>query len=173
MLAHLHGQLWNASSIAGSLGVSAPSARHYLDILEDTFIIRQLLPYHTNVGKRIVKAPRVFIRDSGLLHALLMIGSMEELQSHPSIGASWEGFVIEQVIASMPGDWRPFFYRTSAGSELDLLLLDDRGRTVGVEVKYSLSPAVGKGFWNAMTDTSCGKGFIVYAVRFVLIRATP
>jgi predicted AAA+ superfamily ATPase len=87
---------------------------------------------------------------------------MDELQSHPSVGASWEGFVIEQVIASMPGDWRPFFYRTSAGSELDLLLLDSRGRTVGIEVKYSLSPAVGKGFWNAMADTSCGKGFIIY-----------
>jgi len=162
MLAHSHAQLWNASRIAGSLGISAPTVRHYLDILEDTFIIRQVLPYYANVGKRVVKSPRVYIRDTGLLHALLMLRRLDDLQAHPSAGASWEGFVIEQIIASMPGDWQPFFYRTGAGAELDLLLLDSRGRTVGVEIKYSRVPAVSKGFWNAMNDAACMKGFIVY-----------
>lgn len=162
MLAHSHGQLWNASRIAGSLGVSAPAARHYLDILEDTFIVRQLLPYHANIGKRIVKSPRVYIRDSGMLHALLMMRSLEGLYSHPSAGASWEGFVIEQIISSMPESWKAFFYRTSAGAELDLVLLNEKNKAVGVEIKYSSAPAVSKGFWNSLNDIGCKKGFIVY-----------
>lgn len=162
MLAHSHGQLWNASRIAGSLGVSAPAVRHYLDILEDTFIVRQLLPYHINIGKRITKSPRVYVRDPGLLHALLMIGRLDDLQAHPSVGASWEGFVIEQIISSMPEGWKAFFYRTSAGAEIDLVLFDKKKKGVGVEIKYSLSPAVSKGFWNSLSDTGCRRGFIVY-----------
>jgi len=162
MLAHSHGQLWNVSRIAGSLGVSAPSVRHYLDILEDTFIIRQLLPYHANIRKRIVKSPRVYIRDSGMLHALLMIRSLDDLHSHPSVGASWEGFVIEQIISSMPEGWQAFFYRTNAGAELDLVLIDEKNEAVGVEIKYSSAPVVSKGFWNSLNDIGCKRGFIVY-----------
>lgn len=162
MLAHSHGQLWNASRIAGSLGISAPTARHYLDILEDTFIARQLMPYHSNIKKRLVKSPKVYIRDSGILHALLMIWRLDDLQGHPTAGSSWEGFVIEQIFAAMPKGWQAYFYRTSAGAELDLLLFDSSNRAIGVEIKYSSTPQVGKGFWSAFNDMSCKKGFVVY-----------
>jgi hypothetical protein len=162
MIAHCHGQVWNASRIAGSLGISAPTVRHYLDILEDTFITRQVLPYRANVAKQIVKSPKVYVRDPGLLHALLSLRRLNDLQGHPSAGASWEGFVVEQVMASMPGGWKAFFYRTTAGAELDLVLFDDKGNACGVEVKYSLAPAVSKGFWNALGDIPCRRGFVVY-----------
>jgi len=162
MLAHSHAQLWNASQIANSLGLSAPTVRNYLDILGETFIARQLQPYHFNTKKRLVKSPKIFIRDSGLLHALLRIRTFEDLQAHPALGSSWEGFIVEQIIGLIPKNWQAFFYRTSAGAEIDLLLLDARNRPVAVEVKYSTSPKVSKGFWIACEDLSCGKGFVVY-----------
>jgi hypothetical protein len=162
MVAHLHGQLWNASQIANSLGVSAPTVRHYLDILEGTFIVRQLQPYHSNIKKRLTKSPKVYIRDSGILHTLLRIGTSEDLQNHPSVGSSWEGFVVEQLISMVPADWQVFFYRTAAGAEIDLLLLDGRNRIIAIEVKYSLSPKLSKGFWTAWADLSCHKGYVVY-----------
>ena len=112
MLAHLHGQLWNASRIAASMELSAPTIQRYLDILEDTFIVRQLRPYLTNVGKRIVKSPKVYVRDSGLVHALLGIEVGEDLAAHPALGASWEGFVISQILSVMPDGWQAFYYRT-------------------------------------------------------------
>ncbi|MBI4745267.1 MAG: ATP-binding protein [Deltaproteobacteria bacterium] len=162
MLAHMHGQLWNASQLAGSLGISAPTVRRYLDILTETFITRQLQSYYPNMKKRMVKSPKVYIRDSGLLHSLLGIQSMDDLQGHPSLGSSWEGFVIEQVIGSIPKDWEAYFYRTGAGAEIDLVFFDGRKRPVAVEVKYSLSPKISKGFWQAFSDLSCKKGFVVY-----------
>jgi hypothetical protein len=162
MVAHCHAQLWNASMVADSLGISAPTARKYLDILEETFVIRQLQPYHANLKKRLVKAPKVYLRDSGLLHALLRIGTFEDLQGVPGVGGSWEGFVIEQVVNCIPRNWRTYFYRTSAGAELDLVILDDKNEPIAVEIKYSLSPRVTKGFWNAFGDLSCRKGFVVY-----------
>ena len=162
MVAHLHGQLWNASQIANSLGVSAPTVRHYLDILEGTFIVRQLQPYHSNIKKRLTKSPKVYIRDSGILHTLLRIRTSEDLQGHPSVGSSWEGFVVEQLISMVPADWQVFFYRTAAGAEIDLLLLDGRNRIIAIEVKYSLSPKLSKGFRTAWADLSCHKGYVVY-----------
>ncbi len=162
MLAHLNGQLLNASQIAQSLGVSAPSVRHRLDILEETFIVRRLLPYHANLKKRLVKSPKVYIRDTGLLHALLSITGLDDLQSHPALGGSWEGFIIEQIIGLIPMGWRVFFYRTIAGAEIDLLLFDDQNKAIAVEIKYSATPKVTKGFWLAYEDLSCVKGFIVY-----------
>jgi len=162
MLAHLHGQLWNASRIAGSLGISAPTARRYLDILTETFIIGQLQPYHLNIKKRLIKSPKIYIRDSGLLHALLRVRTMEDLQGHPSLGNSWEGFVIEQIIGLIPENWEYYFYRTGAGAEIDLLLFDSRNKPVAVEIKYSLSPKITKGFWQAYKDLSCKMGFIIY-----------
>ncbi len=162
MLSHLHGQLWNASQIANSLGISAPTARNYLDILEDTFIVRQLHPYYFNIKKRIVKSRRVYIRDTGILHTLLMIKNIEDLQSHPILGGSWEGFVIEQILSIVLDSWQSFFYRTSAGAELDLLLFDNKNNRIGIEVKYSAAPRISKGFWNAYKDLSCKKGFVVY-----------
>ena len=162
MVAHNHGQLWNANQIANSLGVSAPAVRHYLDILDDTFIVRQLQPYHANIKKRLTKSPKVYIRDSGLLHALLRVKTSDDLQGHPSAGSSWEGFVIEQIIATVPADRQVFFYRTAAGAEIDLLFLDGTGKPVAVEVKYSLTPKPPRGFLSACTDLACQRAYIVY-----------
>jgi len=162
MLAHVHGQLWNASRIAGSLGITAPTVKHYLDILEDTFIARALAPWHANTKKRLIKAPKVYVRDSGLLHALLRTATSEDLRSHPAVGSSWEGFVIEQVLGRLPRDWQAHFYRTSAGAEIDLLLHDGKNRPIAVEIKYSATPQVTKGFWTAMDDLSCKKGYVIY-----------
>lgn len=162
MLAHLNGQIWNASRIAGSLGISPPTARHYLDILEDTFIVRQLQPYHTNIKKRLIKSPKIYVRDTGILHALLSLKDLDGLLGHPTTGSSWEGFVIEQILAIVPERWKAFFYRTSAGAELDLLLLDDKGRTIGIEIKHSAAPAVNRGFWSALEDVSCTRGYVIY-----------
>jgi uncharacterized protein len=162
MIAHSHGQLWNASKIASSLGISNVTARRYLDILEDTFLIRQLQPFHTNTKKRTIKSPKVYIRDSGLLHALLKIRSFDDLQGHPVAGVSWEGFVIEQIAGLLPAGSEINFYRTGAGAETDLLFFDKKGSPVAIEVKYSLSPSVTKGFRFACGDLSCKKGFIVY-----------
>ena len=162
MLAHSHGQLWNANKIAGSLGVSSPTVRRYLDILEDTFVVRQLQPYNANVKKRLIKSPKVYIRDTGLLHALLRIRTYDDLLGHPTIGSTWEGFVIEQVITLMPVNTAVYFYRTNAGAEIDLLFFDRENRPVAIEIKYSLSPTVARGFWNACDDLSCQKGFVIY-----------
>ena len=162
MLAHMHGQLWNASKIASGLGLSAPTARHYLDILEETFIVRQLKPYYFNIKKRLIKSPKVYIRDSGLLHTLLMLKIFDDLQAHPVVGSSWEGFVIEQIAGILPENTPLYFYRTGAGAEVDLLVFDRKNRPIAIEIKYSLSPKVEKGFRMACEDLSCKKGFIVY-----------
>jgi len=162
MIAHSHGQLWNASKVAGSLGVSAPTVRRYLDILEDTFVIRQLQPYHVNLKKRLIKSPKVYIRDSGLLHTLLNIRSLDDLHGHPSLGSSWEGFVIEQVISLLTNKKEVYFFRTNAGAEIDLLFFDDNRRPVAVEVKYSMSPSLSRGFWNAFDDLGCPLGYVIY-----------
>jgi len=162
MLAHSHGQLWNGTKIASSLGVSAPTIRHYLDILDSTFVVRRIQPYFANVKKRLIKSPKVNIRDSGLLHALLGIRTLDDLQGHPSLGSSWEGFVIEQIYALLPENSNIFFYRSNAGAEIDLLFFDKQNLPVAIEIKYSLSPAVSRGFWNAYEDLSCKRGYVVY-----------
>ncbi|TXT51257.1 MAG: ATPase AAA [Spirochaetes bacterium] len=162
MLAHLHGQLWNASRIAASMELSAPTIQRYLDILEDTFIIRQLRPYLANVGKRLIKSPKVYVRDSGMVHALLGIETAEDLAAHPGMGASWEGFVIAQVLAAMPEGWQAYYYRTSAGAEIDLVLVDQRQRVTAVEIKYVSAPQPPKGFLIACGDLGCERRFIIY-----------
>ena len=162
MIAHHHAQMWNASQIANSLGVSAPTVGHYLSILEDTFLVRQLRPFHANLKKRLVKAPKVFIRDSGLLHSLLGIGSMDDLQGRPLVGHSWEGFVIEQIIAQLPPRWGAYFFRTAAGAEIDLILSHSGKKPIAVEIKFSAAPEVSKGFRNACLDLQCRKEYIVY-----------
>lgn len=162
MIAHSHGQLWNASKIAGSLGISAPTVRSYLDILEETFIVRQIQPYHSNIKKRLIKSPKVYIRDSGLMHTLLNIRTIEDLHGHPSLGSSWEGFIVEQILGILPERWQTYFYRTGAGAEIDLILFDSKHKPVAIEIKYSISPKVDRGFWNAYEDLSCKKGFVVY-----------
>ncbi|MEK6546363.1 MAG: DUF4143 domain-containing protein, partial [Nitrospinota bacterium] len=128
----------------------------------DTFIVRQLQSYYLNIKKRLRKSPKVYIRDSGLLHTLLRVGSIENLQGHPSVGRSWEGFVIEQILGIIPEGWQAFFYRTGAGAEIDLLLINGKNEPIAIEIKYSASPTTSRGFWNAFNDLSCKKGFIVY-----------
>lgn len=162
MLAHAHGQLWNAAKIAASLGVSAPSVRHYLDILEDTFMVRQLRPFYPNLKKRLVKSPKVYLRDSGILHALLRLERMDDVLGHPTAGASWEGWVIEQILSAVPDSWRPYFYRTSAGAEIDLVL-ERPGRQpfIAMEIKYAADASPSSGFWSALSDLGEAKGFVV------------
>lgn len=165
MIAHHHGQLWNASQIANSLGVSAPTIRHYLAILEETFLVRQLRPFFTNLKKRLVKAPKVYIRDSGLLHSLLGVASLEELQGRPIIGHSWEGFVIEQIIGMLPQRWQAFFYRSASGAEIDLVLCCSGQKPIAVEIKFSAAPDLTRGFRVSFQDLQCRKGYVVYPGR--------
>ena len=162
MLAHFHGQIWNANKIAGNFGVSAPTIRHYLDILESTFITRRLQPFHSNIKKRLVKTPKVYLRDSGLLHTLLKIQDREDLLSHPIVGASWEGWVIEQVSTIIPSCWCMSFFRTIAGAEIDLLL-EPGGRNPirAMEIKYSVDPKPSKGFWSVLSDLKNARGCVV------------
>jgi uncharacterized protein len=163
MLAHIHGGTWNASQIAGSLGVSAPTARHYLDILTDTFIIRQLSPFFSNMGKRLVKSPKAYIRDSGMLHALLGLTSYDALLNHPSVGASWEGWVIEQILSLMPHEFEAFFLRTLSGVEIDLVLVPRSIKNpIAVEIKFSMTPQLSRGFFEGFADLKSKKGFVVY-----------
>ncbi|MHC4675140.1 MAG: DUF4143 domain-containing protein, partial [Planctomycetota bacterium] len=136
--------------------------RNYLDILEDTFMMRQLWPFHFNTKKRLVKAPKVYLRDSGLLHSLLRIQDKDDLLGHPSAGASWEGWIIEQILAIIPLTWNAFYYRTRAGAEMDLLLQLSGKRLMAIEIKYSLEPKPGRGFWSAFSDLGSARGFVVY-----------
>ena len=165
MLAHYHGQLWNASKIGGSLGVTAPTAKHYLDTLEDTFMLRQLPPFASNLKKRLVKSPKIYLRDSGLLHALLRIGTHDDLLSHPVAGASWEGWVIEQALAACGTDTGASFFRTVAGAEIDLVLERPRGRRIALEIKRTSAPQPSKGFWSGIADIKPDAAFVVYAGR--------
>jgi len=162
MLAHSHGSLWNASKIASALGVSAPTAKYYLDILEETFIVRNLPPFYSNVKKRLVKSPKIYIRDSGLLHNLFEIENKEELLGHPAAGHSWEGFVVEQVINVLPKKYTFYFYRTSSGAEVDLVIVKGDKPVLCIEVKLSLSPLPTQGFFNSMIDLQCNNGIIIY-----------
>lgn len=162
MLAHLHGNLWNASQIASSMGMSVATMRHYLDTLADTFMVRALLPYHVNLGKRLVKSPKVYLRDTGLLHALLGIKDYDALLSHPVIGASWEGMVVEHLIGHAGQDSRAFFYRTSAGAEIDLVI-DSPPHLYGYEVKFGLAPKLSKGYHHAIADLGIIKGKVIYS----------
>lgn len=164
MLAHLHGQLLNASALSRSLGVSAPTVGRWLDHLVDALVVRRLEPWHANLGKRLVKSPKIYLRDAGLLHALLGIRNADDLSGHPAAGASWEGFVVEQVCARLPADVPVSFYRTAAGAELDLLV-EVGGRRIGIETKLSSAPTVTKGFWQACADTGVSAAWVVAPVR--------
>ncbi|NTV52349.1 MAG: ATP-binding protein [Candidatus Firestonebacteria bacterium] len=165
MVAHSHGQIWNHSKIAASLGVSAPTAHHYLDILTETFILRQLQPYAANSKKRLVKSPKIYFRDCGILHALLQINNFDDLQGHPALGASWEGFVVEQILSCLPDGWQAYFYRTQAGAELDLFLMGVKRQRIAIEIKYNLRPVLTRGFREAFTDLHCTAGYIIYPGR--------
>lgn len=164
MVAHLHGQLFNASSIAASLGVSSPTVTRYLDHLVQSLMLRRLEPYHANLGKRLVKSPKIYVRDSGLLHHLLGMRNVHDLMGHPNTGASWEGFCIEQICNHLPTGASVSFYRTAAGAELDVVVETGR-ETTGFEIKFSSAPKVSKGFWQACEDIGVHKAYVMAPVQ--------
>ena len=164
MLAHGQGALLNASALAASLSISAPTVTRYVDLLADLLLVRRLPPCLANTRKRLTKAPRVYVRDSGLVHALLGIEDDHALAGHPVMGASWEGFVIENLLAAAPSRTTASFYRTAAGAEIDLVLeLPGRSAPWAVEVRRSLSPRLARGFHHALDDLQPERAFVVYA----------
>jgi hypothetical protein len=163
MLAHSQGGLLNASRLATSLGVSAQTVTRYIDLLADLLLVHRLPPYLTNVGKRLVKSPKVYVRDSGLVHALLGLPDFNALAGHPVVGASWEGFVIENLLAAAPEGAMASFYRTSAGAEVDLVLELPGGEVWAMEIKRGLTAKPRKGFHNAREDLKPDRSFIVYS----------
>ena len=165
MLGHRQGGLLNASELARSLDVSVPAVKRYMDLLSDLMLVRRLPPWFANVGKRLVKTPKVYIRDSGILHSLLGLGTLDDVLSHPVVGASWEGFVIENLIAAAPFGTDASFYRTRAGAEIDLLLHLPDLRLWAIEVKRSATPRAGKGFELAATDLGANERFVVHPGR--------
>jgi len=163
MLAHYHGQLWNASELARSFGVSHTTIHRYVDVLAETFMVRQLPPWHANIGKRQVKAPKVYVRDTGLLHALLGLASPSDIESHPKVGASWEGFALDSVIHQLrAGQEECFFWRTHTGAELDLLVIRGALR-LGFEFKRTAAPAITPSIHAALADLKLARLFIVHA----------
>lgn len=163
MLAHVQGSLLNASRLASSMAISAPTITSYLGLLVDLLLVRRLPPYHVNVGKRLVKSPKTYIRDSGLTHALLGIETLDDLLAHPVAGPSWEGFVIESLLAVAPIGTVASFYRTSAGAEIDLILeMGARHGTWTVEIKRSRAPRLEKGFRIALDDIKPNRAFVVF-----------
>jgi predicted AAA+ superfamily ATPase len=162
MLAHNQAGILNAASIAQGLGVDGKTVARYLDLLVDLLLVRRLSPWSRNVGKRLVKAPKVFIRDSGLAHALLGLGSKDQLLGHPVAGPSWEGFVIESLLTVAPRGTEAYFYRTSGGAEIDLVLTLPGGSLWAIEIKRSSAPKVERGFHHACADLKPDKCFVVY-----------
>lgn len=162
MLAHHQGSMLNASKLAANLSIATKTVGFYIDLLVDLLLFRRLTPYHANIGKRLVKTPKIYIRDSGLLHALLGIRSYEELAGHPVVGGSWEGFVIENILSVTPVGTKPSFYRTSAGAEIDLVLEMPNSEIWAIEIKSGLIAKPSKGFYNAIEDINATQCFVVY-----------
>ncbi len=162
MLAHHQGGLLNTAQFARNLGVDAKTAAAYLDLLVDLLLVRRLPPWHANLGKRLVKSPKVYVRDSGLVHALLGIADKEALLSHPVVGQSWECFVIENLLACTPEGVQGHFYRSSGGAEIDLLMAWPNGELWAIEIKRSLAPKLERGFHAACADLSPARKLVVY-----------
>lgn len=161
MLAHLQGQPFNASHIANNLGLDYRKVIAYTDLLVDLMLVRRLQPFHINIGKRLVKTPLLYIRDSGLLHSLLTLPTWDTLITHPITGASWEGFVIENLLAILPAEVIPYFYRTSSGAEMDLVLLYPDQSKLAIEIKRNPRPKLSKGFYSAQTDLQARHSYVV------------
>ena len=162
MLAHHQGGLLNAAQFARNLGVDGKTVAHYLDLLTDLMLVRRLPPWHHNLGKRLVRTPKFYVRDSGVLHALLAIADKEALLSHPVVGASWETWVMENLLASAPRGSEAFFYRSAAGAEIDLLVQRPGGERWAIEIKRSLSPKLERGFHSACADLQPTHQWVVY-----------
>jgi predicted AAA+ superfamily ATPase len=162
MLAHHQGGVHNAANLARGLAVDGKTIANYLDLLVDLLLVRRLTPWHGNVGKRLTRAPKVYVRDSGLLHQLLGIGDRESLLGHPIVGPSWEGFIIENILNSIPPEIQAHYYRTSAGAEIDLLLTPPGRKPIAIEIKRSLSPSASKGFHIAADDVQAAQRYLLY-----------
>ncbi|MCY4643165.1 MAG: ATP-binding protein [Bacteriovoracales bacterium] len=162
MLAHSQGQTLNSSKLGANLGKTAHTIKNYIDLLQQTFIVRKLEPYIENVKKRVIKSPKIYIRDTGLLHAHLGIENINELFGHPIYGASFESYIVENICHHLP-HWNPFFYRSSYGAELDLVL-EKAGKIIAIEIKSSTAPKPSKGFWIACDDIGADKAHIIAPV---------
>ena len=160
MVAHCHAQIWNAAELARGLAVNESTVRRYLDLMTGVFMVRQLPPWFENLGKRQVKAPKIYIRDTGLLHSLLGIVNQRDLEHHPKVGASWEGYAIEEVIKTVQPD-QVFFWATHQGAELDLLLFK-HGRRIGIEVKRMDAPVMTRSMQIAMEDLALDRLVVLY-----------
>lgn len=161
MLAHHHGQTLNVQELSASIGMNTRTVNRYLDLLEGGFMTRRLLPWYVNLGKRLVKTPKIYLRDSGMLHTLLRLTTPDALIGHPACGASWEGYAIEQVIRTAGPRWDYHFYRTAQGAEIDLLLTSPSGKKTALEIKFSSAPAVTKGFYNSLEDLKPDHAFVL------------
>ena len=160
MTAHYHGQIWNAAELARALDINESTVRRYLDLMTGVFMVRQLPPWFENLAKRQVKAPKIYLRDSGLLHALLGIGNQRDLEHHPKVGASWEGYAVEEILkAFRPDD--AFYWATHNGAELDLLLFQS-GRRIGIECKRTAAPVLTPSMRIALTDLKLDALHVVY-----------
>lgn len=162
MLAHNHAQPVNFSKLGASLGVSYKTIKNYIDTLTDFYMLRQIQPWSGNSKKRLVKAPKIYLRDSGLAHRFLNITDFENLLGHPAIGASWEGFIIENILNQLTDKWRHSYYRTSAQAEIDLLLEGPENEVWAIEIKRSSAPKVHKGFYYASEDIKATRKFVIY-----------
>jgi predicted AAA+ superfamily ATPase len=165
MLAHSQGGQVNLAQLGANIDVAAPTAKRYIELLEDLLLVRTLRPWSGNVGKRLVKAPKVYIRDSGLTHALLNLRTVDDLLAHPVVGSSWEGFVIENLLSVLPEGVTAWFYRTAAGAEIDLIIEQNMQTKYAIEIKRSAAPTVSKGFHLGCDDVGATKRFIVYSGR--------
>ena len=162
MLAHRQSGLLNAAEFARALGVDGKTVASYLDLLVDLLLVRRLEPWHANIGKRLVKSPRIYVRDSGIVHTLLGLTTLEDVLGHPVAGASWEGFVIETLVAAAPAGTQAHFYRSAAGAEIDLLLTLPGGALWAIEIKRSLTPSLARGFYQACVDLNPARRLVIY-----------
>lgn len=163
MLAHHQGELLNTAQLARNLGIDNKTVANYLDLLIDLLLVRRLQPWHANTGKRLTKAPKVYVRDSGIIHALLQIADEESLLSHPVLGKSWECFVIENILNIAPNGVQGYFYRSSGGAEIDLILVWPNQDLWAIEIKRSLTPKLERGFYSACNDLQPVRKYVVYA----------
>jgi hypothetical protein len=162
MLAHNQSTPLNIAQLGASLDVAATTAKRYLELLEDLLLVRSLRPWSNNVGKRLVKAPKIYVRDSGIVHALLGIATTNDLLAHPVAGASWEGFVVENLIGAMPVGATAWYYRTAAGAEIDLVIEYGTHQRMAIEIKRSMAPTVSKGFYTGCDDIAATHRYVVY-----------
>jgi uncharacterized protein len=163
MLAHEQGTLLNAAAVAGAIGVSGQTVGRYLDLMVDLLLVRRLQPWSTNAGKRLVRSPKVYVRDSGLVHALLGLRNLDAVLGHPVSGGSWEGFVIENLLAAAPSGTQAWFYRTAVGAEIDLVLGMPPKDRWAIEIKRSSAPVLSKGFYLGCDDIKATKRMVVHA----------